>query len=121
MDKIKVLLVEDDLAIGIHTRNFLTKNSCEVFWAQDGEEAIEKYLKSDYTFDAIVADILMPKLNGLELLMYVRKECPINTRIIGMTSGFSGYLSSLSSEKFDFLLNKPVDLNYLLQLIKKEE
>ena len=91
------------------------------FWAQDGEEAIEKYLKSDYTFDAIVADILMPKLNGLELLMYVRKECPINTRIIGMTSGFSGYLSSLSSEKFDFLLNKPVDLNYLLQLIKKEE
>ncbi|MGE6219796.1 response regulator [Nubsella zeaxanthinifaciens] len=121
MDKIKVLLVEDDMAIGLHIRNFLTKNSCEVYLAQDGEEAIEKYLKQQDKFDAIVTDILMPKLNGLELLMYVRNEGLKDMRIIGMTSGFSSYLSSLSSEKFDFLLNKPIDLDYLLQLVRKEE
>jgi CheY-like chemotaxis protein len=121
MDKLKVLLVEDDMAIGMHIRHFLTKNACEVFLAHNGEEAIEKYLNADQNFDAIVTDILMPKLNGLELLMHLRKEGQNNTRIIGMTSGFSSYLSSLSSEKFDFLLNKPVDLNYLLRLIKKEE
>lgn len=119
MNKIKVLLVEDDMAIRILIRNFLSKNSCEVSLADDGEEAVEKYLKHRVHFDVIISDIMMPKLNGLELLLYARNEGYAETKIIGMTAGFSSYLESLSSEKFDFLLTKPIDLNYLFELIQE--
>src|SRR5690606_11799636 len=110
MDKIKVLLVEDDIAIRLHIRNFLLKNACDVSLANNGEEAINNYLKHKFHFDVIISDILMPKLNGLELLIYARKQGYAKTKIIGMTSGFSSYLSSLSQEKFDLLITKPLDL-----------
>lgn len=118
MDKIKVLLVEDDMAIQLHIRNFLLKNACDVSIANNGEEAIDNYLSHKIHFDAIIVDILMPKLNGLELLLYARKKGYEETKIIGMTSGFSSYLGSLSPEKFDLLLTKPLDLDHLLGIIR---
>ncbi|RYG64596.1 response regulator [archaeon] len=70
--------------------------------------------------DLLVSDIMMPKLNGLELLLYAKNEGYKHTKIIGMTSGFSSYLDSLLPEKFDLLLTKPIDLDYLLKLIREE-
>jgi CheY-like chemotaxis protein len=119
MDKIKVLLVEDNEIIQHLVRNFLLKNSCIVLVANNGEEAIANYLDDKVEFDAIIADIMMPKLNGLELLMYIRKQKEYDeTRVIGITSGFSSYLKSLCTETFDYMLTKPLDLDYLLEILQ---
>ena len=119
MNKVKVLLVEDDMAVRLHINSVLSKNFCEVTMASDGEEAIGKYLSQKVQFDVIITDIMMPKLNGLELLQYARKEGYADTKMIGMTSGFSSYLGSLTTEKFDLLLTKPVDFEYLLKEIQQ--
>lgn len=118
MKKIKVLLVEDDIITQRLIQSFLLKNSCDVLLANDGEEAIEKFINHEIEIDVVIVDIMMPKLNGLELLVYVRQlQAYLDTRIIGITSGYKSYLESLCSEKFDFLLIKPLDLNYLLSLV----
>jgi len=118
MDKIKVLLVEDDITTQGMIQRFLLNNSCHVLLAANGEEAIKTYIDKKIGIDVIITDIMMPKLNGLELLIYVKQQKEyIKTNVIGITSGYSSYLESLCSEKFDVLLNKPLDLNYLLSLI----
>lgn len=121
MKKIKVLLVEDDVMTQGLVQNFLHRNSCDVLLASNGEEAIENYIHHNVDLDAIVVDIMMPKLNGLELLVYVRQQKKYSkTKVIGITSGFSSYLESLCPEKFDWLLTKPLDLDYLLDLLSTE-
>lgn len=121
MSNIRVLFVEDDLHTRLMIRKFLLNNSCDVYLASNGEEAIQTYIEKRIPIDVIVTDIMMPKLNGLELLMHVKQQPEyLNTTIIGITSGYLGYLESISTEKFDALLSKPLDMSYLLALIHKK-
>ncbi|WP_233164587.1 response regulator [Pedobacter sp. ASV28] len=115
MNEIKVLLVEDDAVIQRLVQSFLCKNSCNVLLASNGEDAIKNYFDRKIDFDIIIVDIMMPKMNGLELLVYIKKQEKYSkTKVVGITSGFSSYLKSLCDEKFDLLLTKPLDLDYLL-------
>jgi CheY-like chemotaxis protein len=85
---LSILLVEDNLInqkVAIHT---LKKNKHVVELANDGLEAVEKFLKGKY--DLILMDVQMPKMNGYEATIEIRrieKEKglkPIN--IIAMTA-----------------------------------
>jgi len=121
MDRFRVLFVEDDLHTRLLIRRFLVSNSYTVYLASDGEEAINMYIDKKIPLDVIITDIMMPKLNGLELLMHVKQQKEYaDTTIIGITSGYLGYLESLSTEKFDALLSKPLDMSYLLELLRRE-
>jgi len=62
----KILLVEDNVQLNKALSTLLKRNSYLVDSAFDGEEALI-YLK-DYQYDVIVLDIMMPKVNGLEVL-----------------------------------------------------
>jgi len=66
----KVLLVEDDLFNqDIFIRNF-KKAGYDIVLAKDGEEAVEK-AKAD-SYDVILLDIMMPKMNGVDVLRILR-------------------------------------------------
>ena len=64
-----ILLVEDDLFLGKMLMRLLKVEGAKSGWAQDGEEALDK-LKND-TFDLIIADLMMPKMDGRELIKRV--------------------------------------------------
>jgi CheY-like chemotaxis protein len=68
----KILFVEDDALIARIYRQKLTESGYEVFLAVDGLDAMRQLgaLKPDL----MVLDILMPKLNGLDVLRFVRKD-----------------------------------------------
>ena len=66
----RVLVVDDSLASRTVQKNILLDAGCEVSLAEDGEAAWEQ-LKQQ-TFDLLVSDVDMPKLNGLELTRRVR-------------------------------------------------
>jgi len=120
MKEVKVLVVEDDIIIQRSIKKYLVNNSFIVFEADNGEDAIERYIDQHIYFDVIIIDIMMPKLNGLELLVYIRKlQAYSQTKLIGITSGYKSYLESLCDEKFDFLLNKPLDFPHLVEIIQK--
>jgi len=69
----KILLVDDDKFIRDSFSERLRNNKYEVSSAEDGEEAIEK-IAAD--FDVVITDIRMPKVNGIEVLKFTKKNKP---------------------------------------------
>ena len=72
--KMKILLVDDDKFIRDNFSERLKNNKYEVSSAEDGEEAIEKIAADD--FDVVITDIRMPKVNGIEVLKFTKKNKP---------------------------------------------
>ena len=72
----RILIVEDDPILGDGLSRSLGDSSYAVDWAKDGIKA--DYLLSQTSYDAIILDLGLPKLNGLEVLRRLRLR---NTRI----------------------------------------
>lgn len=75
-----ILLVEDDLFLGKMLMRRLKVEGAKSVWVQNGEEALDK-LKDD-TFDLIISDLMMPKMDGRELIKRIKvdekiKDIPI--------------------------------------------
>lgn len=79
---IKVLIVEDEEKIARFIELELKHEGYEVDKALDGRTGAEKALTNDY--DLILLDILLPQLNGLEVLRRIRREK--NTPTIMLTA-----------------------------------
>lgn len=67
----KILLVEDEVALSNLITEALTRELFTVDRAYDGEEA--KYKVLNFSFDVIILDILLPKCSGWEVLKEIRK------------------------------------------------
>ena len=76
MDPKKILVVEDDLFLRELYIDILTAERYNVEGAQDGEEALQKIKVGGY--DLILLDIIMPKMDGLEVMRQVQSNPPQN-------------------------------------------
>ena len=79
----KLLLVEDSLQLNKALSTVLKRNSFVVDSAFDGEEAL--IFLDQYKYDVVILDIMLPKVNGLEVLKRARSK-KINTPIIMLTA-----------------------------------
>ncbi len=80
----KILICEDEEIMLTALEFRLRRQGFEVIIAQDGRQAIEK-VQSEMP-DMIVADIMMPYVNGLELIHHIRTELNNNVPIIVMSA-----------------------------------
>ena len=72
MDKIKVLVVDDESRMRKLVKDFLTKENYEVLEAGDGEEALEIFFdKKD--IGLVILDVMMPKVDGWEVCKEIRQ------------------------------------------------
>lgn len=96
-----VLIVDDERDIIKVLRMFLEKEQINIYEAYDGEMAY--MLLKNYEVDLIIADIMMPRMDGYELIKKVRveKDIPImiisakvqlNERILGLDLGADDYI-----------------------------
>lgn len=69
----KILLAEDTVFFRKAIKAVLEKTGYEVITVNDGQEAIDKLNSGDDSFDLIISDIEMPRLNGFQLACSVRK------------------------------------------------
>ncbi len=67
----RVLLVDDDEGIRDALAEFLNTLEFSVVTAENGEEALSKFSRGD--FEIVLADLMMPKLDGMELLKRTRE------------------------------------------------
>ena len=112
----KILLVEDNIQLNKALTTLLKRNSYLVDSAFDGEEALI-FLK-DYQYDVIVLDIMLPKIDGLEVLRRSRRE-GIQTPIILLTakSTVEDKITGLDLGADDYL-PKPFNTEELLARIR---
>ena len=102
----KILLVEDDKFIRDSFVERLRSDKYEVSSAKNGGEAIDKITAND--FDVVITDIGMPKIDGIEVLKFVKKNKPkikiimmstyVNKKVIDkvMESGADEYIEKSS-------------------------
>ena len=98
----RILLVEDEKHLAEAISQILKKNNYTVDMVHDGEDGLD-YALSDI-YDLILLDIMLPKLNGIEVLKEIRKEGisvpvlmltakgEISDRVTGLDSGADDYL-----------------------------
>lgn len=68
----KILLIEDDIQLNTTISNFLKLRKNEILSLDDGEDAINNIDKEN--FDLYIIDINIPKINGLEIIKYIRQK-----------------------------------------------
>lgn len=71
MEKIKVLLVEDEPTLAMIIKDTLDGNEFDITLAANGEEGLSRY--AEINPDIIVADIMMPKMDGFTMVKLIRK------------------------------------------------
>lgn len=107
-----ILVVEDDREICQLYSKVLIKNGYQVTTAANGKEAMEA-IEGNY-FDLIISDIMMPVMNGYELVQALR-EGGSNTPVMMITAkdAFDDKRMGFMSGTDDYLV-KPVDVNEML-------
>ena len=79
----RLLLVEDEKQLSEALKHILTKNKYTVDAVYNGDDGLDYALTGVY--DVIILDIMLPKLNGLEILKIIRKR-KISTPVILLTA-----------------------------------
>ena len=71
MDRLKILVVDDESRMRKLVRDFLVKSNFEVLEAGDGEEALDIFYK-DKDIALIILDVMMPKMDGWQVCREIR-------------------------------------------------
>ena len=114
----KILIIEDEPAIRNVLSNIIQEenSSYKVDIAENGLEGLEKI--SNHTYDLVLCDIKMPKMDGMELLTKAMKDQPDLTMV--MISGHGDIDTAVDCIKkgaYDYI-SKPPDLNRLLNTVR---
>lgn len=111
-----ILIIDDERAIRNVLKDILSNEGFKVEEAADGEEGLKKFASN--TYDVVLCDIKMPKLDGIEFLQKVTESNP-DVPVI-MISGHGNIETAVDAVKkgaFDYI-SKPPDLNRLLITIR---
>ena len=116
LEKIKVLMVDDEVEFRKTTKKILNKKGFETILAEDGKEALALL---DENPDVVVLDIRMPVMDGHEVLNEIRKTHP-QTPVIMLTGhgALSSASQALDEGAFDYL-SKPCDADLLTMKIRE--
>ena len=109
MDKLKVLVVDDEARMRKLVRDFLVKQDFEVLEAGDGEKAVEVFYEQK-DIALIILDVMMPKMDGWEACREIRRysQVPIimltaksdeKDELLGFELGVDEYISKPFSPK----------------------
>jgi two-component system, OmpR family, alkaline phosphatase synthesis response regulator PhoP len=111
----KILIVDDERDIVDFVRAYLEKEGYQTFEAYDGESAWSLWKR--YHPSLIVLDVLMPRLNGLELCRRVRRESNVPIIILSAKSEEEDRLDGLDIGADDYMI-KPFSPRELVARIR---
>lgn len=114
--KAKVLLVDDELAITANLAPFLERSGFAVAVAADGAEALQQV--ASFGPDLLVLDVLMPRIDGREVLRRLRQSDDWTPIILLTQVGESTERAMALEEGADDYLNKPFDPHELVARIR---
>jgi DNA-binding NtrC family response regulator len=112
-----ILLIEDEDEIRGLMSGVLTASGYTVIEANDGDHAIEQYLRLRETISVVLTDLSLPKVSGQQVLETIRNANP-SARVVVC----SGYLDEKKKSELMRLgatemLDKPYSVNKLLEVV----
>jgi len=111
----RILVVEDEAALSRAIRQALEEEGISVDTASDGESGLFQAQAGIY--DAVILDLLLPRLGGLEVLLKLRKTSPVPVLILTARDTVNDKLKGLNSGADDYL-TKPFELRELIARLK---
>lgn len=109
MDKLRILVVDDESRMRKLVRDFLVREDYEVLEAGDGEEALDIFYR-EKNISLLILDVMMPKLNGWEVCREIRENSKVpiimltaksdeSDELTGFDLGVDEYISKPFSPK----------------------
>lgn len=114
-DKTRILVIDDDPSICKFVRATLTANGYEVLVALDGSEGL-RVMETELP-DLLILDIMMPKIDGFELLRRVREWSAVPIIMLSSRTDDADKVKCLDTGADDYL-TKPFSLTELLARIR---
>lgn len=113
----KILLIEDDKNLSELIKSLLVREGYEVLYSEDGNEGKNVALRQH--IDAVISDVILPGINGLELLRQIQEKKPRLPVILMTGQGTTDMaIEATKSGAYDYLL-KPFKLPDLLELLSQ--
>ncbi|MGB9773739.1 MAG: response regulator [Bacteroidota bacterium] len=117
MNQLRILVVDDDETLRSVLSNELKNEGYIVETAADGDEAIK--IVKQRKFDLALLDIKLPRVDGFQVLQYLKKEHPV-IKVI-MLTGFADLKNAIEAKKLgaDDFVSKPYDIVDLVTTIER--
>ncbi len=116
-----ILVVEDSQVVQNITKHVLEFYNHRVITALDGKEALQKVKEND--IDAILMDLAMPNMNGIECVSRIRSMSDKNKSTVSIiaVTGNAEFYTAIEFEKagFDAFVEKPIDFDGMSKILKK--
>ncbi len=119
LEKMRVLVVDDEPAVREVLREALEAEGCEVVVAESGEMALKLYDAAEVEPDIVFTDIGMPEMSGWELAREIRKRS--ETIPLAIVSGWADAISCDDRQaiKADWVVAKPFDIRIIADIAKE--
>jgi CheY-like chemotaxis protein len=113
----RVLVVDDEEPIRILIQRLLSKHGFSVETAQDGAAAIDKLAHED--FDAVVLDLMMPRIDGFTVLRQLIETRPELLARIVVATAYPRDVANRQLNEVCQVLIKPFDTTELIGAVKE--
>jgi len=118
--KLSLLFAEDHSELRVNTTEILKNFFKNVDSSKDGEEALARYKEAHENgtpYDLILTDVLMPKMNGIDLTKKIYEINPKQIVIVLSAYDESEYLLPLINLGIEQFIKKPIDYQELLKAL----
>ena len=113
----RILVIDDDLAIRVLLQAVLKRMKFDVELAEDGADGLEK-LARDGSFDLILLDLMMPRVNGYEFIERIQETYPEKRpHIIVFTAAGKRGVDKIPPSAVCNSILKPFDLDTFIEII----
>jgi two-component system chemotaxis response regulator CheY len=121
MSEGRVLVVDDEADVRKSVKLILSKAGYDVIEAEDGEAGVKTARSGDnpLVLNAIICDLNMPKMSGMEAIPYFRSQFPSCPVIVLTGAGSVDRATTLFKQGVVEFLSKPIDRDKLLDAVKK--
>ena len=116
MNKLKVLMVDDESRMRKLVKDFLVRDNFEVIEAADGEEAVDLFY-SDKNIALIILDVMMPGMDGFEVLREIRRTSRVPVLMLTARGEEYDKLAGLEGGADDYVV-KPFSPRELVARVK---
>lgn len=110
-----ILVIDDEIDVRCFFKDILEDHGFNVLEASTGREGLD-LIKSPNDIDAVITDIIMPEMNGVDMIKAIRN---FNKRLpLIAVSGFEGELDHARRSGANVIFTKPPKMDEIIEFLK---